>query len=519
VKLAPQSHELERLRVLVAARLGLDYTSDKLDYLASVAEKRREANGCASFEQYIDGLALPSSGAAELRTLAQELTVTETFFFRNADHFQVFKKVVLENARARGDRRLRILSAGCASGEEPYSLAITLREVIPDLARWDVRIFALDFNAAMLAKAARGVYSAWSLRATPADITRAYFSTKGSEYLLAPSIREMVTFEERNLSLEDASFWSALGCDAVFCRNVLMYVTPDVMQRAVARFGRALVPGGFLFLGHAETLRGVSHDYHLCHTHGTFYYQRRGEGEARAPSPPLPRARAEDSAELSTMVDSSSSWVEAIKNASERIATLASEHAARRAAPATARVAPRIAPFARDVASRSSELELVLELMRKERFAEAIRHLRALPPESSGDPDALLLLAVLLTNQGELADAEQTCRRLLASDELHAGAHYLMALCREHVSDSAGAIEHDQSAIYLDPGFAMPHLHLGLLAKRSGDPTQARRELEQALLLLAREDAARLVLFGGGFSREALTRLCRAELSSLGVEA
>ena len=129
-----------------------------------------------------------------------------------------------------------------------------------------------------------------------------------------------------------------------------------------------------------------------------------------------------------------------------------------------------------------------------------------------------LLLAVLLTNQGELADAEQTCRRLLALDEMHAGAHYLMALCREHASDLAGAKEHDQSAIYLDPGFAMPHLHLGLLAKRSGEPVVARRELSHAQLLLTREDASRLLLFGGGFSREALTRLCRAELSSLGAD-
>jgi len=232
---------------------------------------------------------------------------------------------------------------------------------------------------------------------------------------------------------------------------------------------------------------------------------------------PLPLPAAPTSvADLSGVVDSASSWVDAIQGASERIATLAGEHAARRAAPA--RPSP-VAAKPRSVSPPRSDLALVLELMRNERFAEAIRHLRALPEQARMDPDALLLLAVLLTNQGELADAEQTCRRLLALDEMHAGAHYLMALCREHASDLAGAKEHDQSAIYLDPGFAMPHLHLGLLAKRSGEPVVARRELSHAQLLLTREDASRLLLFGGGFSREALTRLCRAELSSLGAEA
>lgn len=91
-----------------------------------------------------------------------------------------------------------------------------------------------------------------------------------------------------------------------------------------------------------------------------------------------------------------------------------------------------------------------------------------------------------------------------------------MALCREHAGDRAGAVEHDQAAAYIDPGFAMPRLHLGLIARRSGDPEGARRELEQALVLIVREDAARILLYGGGFSREALTRLCRSELRARG---
>jgi chemotaxis protein methyltransferase CheR len=162
------------------------------------------------------------------------------------------------------------------------------------------------------------------------------------------------------------------------------------------------------------------------------------------------------------------------------------------------------------------DLTVAIELVGKERFAEAMELLRTLPPESKADPDAQLLLAVLLTNAGDLREAEKICRHLLKLDELNAGAHYLMALCREHAGDYKAAIQHDEAAVYLDSAFAMPHLHRGLVAKRSADVVTAKRQLGQAVVLLAREDASRVLLFGGGFTREALTEFCRSELRACG---
>lgn len=514
MKLTAASSEVERLRALIASRLGLEFASDKFSYLAEVAQKRLVATTCSSFESYLELLASRARGVEELRWLAQELTVTETFFFRGAEHFRVFEEVVLARARARG-RRLRVVSAGCASGEEPYSLAIVTRESTPDLASWDAQITAIDVNPAMLRKAASGRYSSWSLRATPEAVKRAYFRSDGRDFVIDGGIRDAVVFEERNLADDQPSFWAGLQCDAIFCRNVLMYFSPELMQRIVSWLSQALLPGGFLFLGHAETLRGLSQEYHLCHTHEAFYYQKRGEAEASSLAG-LPSQRAAQSLDLlPSVVRTATSWVDAIQQASERIAVLANE----RGLPRATATRQQVAHGEQRAAARRTELTLALDLMRQERFAEALELVRSLSPDSSEDPDTLLLLAVLLTNQGALADAERACRRLLALDELSAGAHYLMALCREHVADRASALEHDQTAIYLDASFAMPHLHLGLLSKRSGERALARRELSQALLLLAREDASRLVLFGGGFSREALTRLCRAELDSLGAES
>jgi len=138
------------------------------------------------------------------------------------------------------------------------------------------------------------------------------------------------------------------------------------------------------------------------------------------------------------------------------------------------------------------------------------------PPESWRDPDVLLLRAALQTHRGQLTEAEEACKRLLNVDELSAGAHYVLALCREGAGDRTSAVSHDQVAIYLDPSFAMPHLHLGLLARRTADWATAQRELGHALLLLQREDSSRLLLSGGGFGRETLVALCRTELLSCG---
>lgn len=505
----PDRAEIERFRAVIAHRFGLHHDDGRLDHLADVLRQRAEKDGAPGCGAYVERVAALPKKSAELRALVEQLTVNETFFFRNADNFRALAEHVLpERIRRMGqERKLRILSAGCASGEETYSLAIAVREALPDRESWDVQIVGVDLNAAMLARAAQARYSAWSLRATPEDVRRRYFSVEDRDFVLAPEVQEMVTFEERNLLDDDPLFWRAASYDAVFCRNVLMYLTPDAMQDVVRRIGQSLLPDGFLFLGHAETLRGLSQDFHLCHTHDTFYYQRRTPGGVQQ-SAWQPRLTDETPAALPEVVDGAASWIDAIQQASERIGQLVQG-----ASTAGLSVATQPRP-----SIRSLDLGLVLEAIRHERFSDALDLLSSLPPESHGEPDALLLRAVLLANGGKLAEAETTCARLLALDEFSAGAHYVMALCREHAADAAGAIEHDLTAVYLDASFAMPHLHLGLMARRTGDEATARHELSQALALLAREDPSRLLLFGGGFSRDALILLCRSEYRAVGGE-
>ena len=514
----PGRADIEQFRTTVTSHLGLQYEDAKLDYLADVIRQGMQSVGRARFEScsaYLDHLDASPRGSAEWRALAEQLTVNETFFFRNTDNFLALaEKVLPERIRAKAQtKQLRILSAGCSSGDEPYSLAIMVREALPDFAAWDVKIIGIDINPAILHKASQARYSEWSLRSTSEDIRRRYFRADGADFVLAPEIQKMVSFEERNLVDEDSMFWQSLACDLVFCRNVLMYFTPETARGVVRRISQALLPSGFLFIGHAETLRGITPEFHLCHTHGTFYYQQRDISNAAtiASWAAPPGESAIDL--LPVVVETTANWVDVIENAAMRIATLV--NARTRLPHQTAPQATNDQPgsqAAEAAPARAWDLSLVLEAVRQERFADALELIGALPADSHEDPDALLLRAVLLTNHGRLKESEEVCRRLLALDELNAGAHYLMALCSEHAGDANGAIEHGQTAIYLDPGFAMPHLHLGILAKRSGDNDTAERELGQALTLLAGEDASRILLFGGGFSRDALLQLCRTQL-------
>lgn len=499
--------EVDRFRTLIGQRFGLLFDDSKLAFLAEVLARRIEASK-AKAVSYLDRL---EGDRQELRTLALELTVSETYFFRNIDQLHAFTEVVIPErmvARA-GTRQLRLLSAGCASGEEPYSLALLLRERIVE-AGWETSIRAVDINSAMLEKALRARYTPWSLRETPAEVQCRWFKSEGRDFVLDESIRASVTFQERNLALEDTELLAPETYDVVFCRNVLMYFAPEVAQALVERIARALVPGGYLFLGHAETLRGVSSDYHLRHTHGAFYYQRKDRLSSARENATIASKRPPRFTSTESLPDPawSTTWIDTVKRASDRIQALTERP---RSAIDQAHVSSPTG-----TARPAADLHVALELLKRERFSEALDLLGALPSESAHDPGVFLLRAVLLTHSGQLALAEKVCSELLQSDELSAGAHYLLALCREGSGDRHGAVDHDQVAVYLDPGFAMPRLHLGLMARRAGEKDVARRELGRALVLLEREDPSRLLLFGGGFSRDALVALCRTELISAG---
>jgi chemotaxis protein methyltransferase CheR len=307
--------------------------------------------------------------------------------------------------------------------------------------------------------------------------------------------------------LDPAATWPAASFDVIFCRNVMIYFTAEAIASVLQRFAQALVPDGFLFLGHSESLRGLTRDFALRQSNDTFYYQLGDTAEAEwlpedfwsSPAPPA------DAPERAAAAIDDTSWMDAIQRSSDRVASLA-------VAPRSEPVATRQSPV-EPAPPAMHDLDTARRQFREERYADVITTLGGLAA-SAANADGLLLLAAALLNQNRLAEAEHTCRRLLAQDDANADAACLLAVCREQAGDLPAAQRQAQLAAVLAPRFAMPHLLAGRIARRRGELPLAQRELNQALGLIAREDATRVLLFGGGFGREAMAQMCRAELAA-----
>jgi len=503
-----EPNELELFRDWVAQHLGLQFDHDRLDQLSHALEGQLFHTKFPNISTYLNHLESSETHQEELANLIKKLTVTETYFFRHPDQFQAFIEVALsERMQLQSKhRRLRFLSAGCATGEEAYTQAMLMSEKLPDFQSWDIRVLGVDINKKALKKAEEAKYTSWSMRGMPDEMMRRHFQIVGKEFVLDESIRRVVSFEKRNLaSPTNESFWQE-EFDVIFCRNVLMYFTPEATRKVIARLTQALVPGGFLFLGPAETLRGLSTEYHLRHTHDTFYYQRRRSEETPV-FQPLLEWEPSPTKEVSQPEDTS--WMDTISQAAERIDQLSQLPTLNESTQGTGQVRPL------PIASHSN-LPLARELVFQNRFEEAYSMLQLISHEERQSRDVQLLSAVILTNRGQVDEAERHCKQVLAGDELNAEAHYLLALCREHVGDWTTALEETKTAIYLSPQFAMPYLHQGLLFKRSGDMDTAREAFRKAASLLPLEDVSRILLFGGGFTREALLQLCQSEIRQKG---
>ncbi|BBH71050.1 protein-glutamate O-methyltransferase [Actinoplanes sp. OR16] len=453
--------DLSRFWELLQRRLGWTPTDQDGAQTAAVLTERATAHAMTERE-YLNRLA-QSGWDSETAELADALSITETYFFRHGDQFRILREEALpERIRAReGQRVLRLISVACSSGEEAYSLAIEAYRARPG-SDWIVSVTGVDANRRMLEKARGAVYAEWSLRETPDDVRRRWFRETGTGLRVVPEVASTVQFAEQNLAAEAPMLWQPGRYDVIFCRNVLMYLTPAVAGRLIQNLTNSLAEGGYLFLGHTDSLGSSPEGLEVCHDGGTVFYRRSSPTPRPAPTQATP-ARGETTP-------------------------------ARRVATPVADAYPR-----------------ALDLFRDDRFSEALDLL-----ENPGDIREILLRGVLLAQSGRVAEARDTAHRLMEIGGPHPDAHHLLGACHE-LDCADQAVGQYRLAAYLDPAFAMPRLRLGLLSRRRGDDRGAVAHLQPALELLVREEEDRIVLFGGGFGRLALTTLCRTELEACGV--
>ena len=271
----------ENLFDLIQSHTGLALDAHRRKDLAGLLATMRASEDMNQPDDLVSFLSAQPATHPLWQRLVQVATIGETYFFRNSPQFEALRTNVLppliEQRRKSGSKQLRLWSAGCATGEEPYSLAILLRELLPDIATWNISLLGTDINEAYLQEAREGLYRARSFRnETPDAIRERWFTSTKGGYQLNPTIRQMVVFRSLNLTADDFPSFetNTMHTDVILCRNVTIYFDRETTRQLTSRFHRALNNDGWLVVGHSEPQADLYEGFKAENFENTVFYRK-----------------------------------------------------------------------------------------------------------------------------------------------------------------------------------------------------------------------------------------------------
>ena len=466
MKLDMTDGEFARLTRYLHDAAGLVFDDSRRDSLGYALGERLPCTSFTEVTSYLDHV-MSREGLEERQQLLDEVTIPETYFFRNPPQIRALGRQVLpELVRTHADtKRLVIWSAGCSTGEEPYTVAMLLLELIPDHKDWDIRIIATDVSQRALAAARRGRYGARSVQLADAERVGRFFDNEHGDFVVKPEVRALVEFRHHNLVTDPSPFLSR-ELDLVLCRNVTIYFNRETTRGLMERFHRSLDDGGYLFLGHAETLWQITDAFKLVTLGDAFVYRR------------LDPPKAERKIGLSAL--KAFGWRTGHAEVPEQ------------AAP----VEPTVLP----------------SLLSRLQIPAKAAHEPAAPPVVDGSagyqPSLQLVHAELAA--GRYVLAAEMAESLAARDPLLAEAHYLrgMALCNQ--ARDRDALESLRKAVFLDPDTGFAHFLLAGALARLGEDAAAARSYRAAADTLGRRPGDAVAAELGGRSLSELIVLCRS---------
>jgi chemotaxis protein methyltransferase CheR len=524
----------QRFKAFINNRTGLyfkDYDLKDLD--AVIAERMRE-RGIETVLAYYTFLTASEQKEEELRELLNRLTINHTYFFRNEPQFKALKEKILPEivarrssfvvrneqqkaadlsslrgreapeaisingiasapAAPRNDMNrptIRIWSAGCSTGEEPYTIAMVIRDVIPDIGNWDIQILATDASSEALEAARKGVYGANSMRLVDAEHRDRYFTEakKGAHetrYAVNDEIRKMVNFSFFNLMEEEYPS----GFDCIFCRNVTIYFELETTVRVINKLERSLDKEGYLFIGYSETLQFISEKFKMLDWQDAIFYVKTPEIEAKrerfVPAAPAPTRRNIDE----ILEEISKAQFEAEKK------DLA------------------------DTKKRPARFDEALVDAIKAIHSKDYNRAGALIEEArSIDKNAVepyYLSAEACVNQRRFDDAKRELEAAMEKNVMFAPAHYLLGTILYEEGRKEDAEKSYRRSLYLDKEFPLAHLNLGNTYKESGNINAALREFRNALNILSKARPYDILPFSGGFNVATLSSVCRNNIELL----
>lgn len=482
-----------RLSELIAGKMGLHFPPERHHDLQRGLAAAAGDFGFEDSAACADWLLTTPLDRSQLQTLAARLTIGETYFFRDKKIFDALAQQILPpliQQRA-CERRLRFWSAACCTGEEAYSLAMLLHRCIPDIDDWRITILATDINEQFLHKAAAGVYSNWSFRDSSADFKDRYFTrTADGRFAIHPTFKQYVQFAPLNLVDDNypALATDTHAMDVIFCRNVLMYFTPQRAREVVSKLRLALLDRSWLAVSPAEMSQTLFSGFKPRNFPGAILYQKLD--------------RQQEAPQQATSF--SAGHAPALNEVQVKAAAIA-------AAPPEAAEEPA----RQDVATPYSR---AAQLYRERRYAEAADTLLCMPELETADAQTLALLTRACANQGRLDAALSWSGRWIAADPLDAGARYLSAVIQQELGNFEHARRALQQALYLKPDFVLAHFALGNLARGNGKFEEANKHFANALVLLHRHDFSEPLPEADGLTagrlRDIITSLLRFEIAS-----
>ncbi|NNJ12678.1 tetratricopeptide repeat protein [Chloroflexales bacterium ZM16-3] len=472
----PLSDELYQcLRDLLLDRLGLHFPASRRTDLARSLSLVAQDLGYSDLGRLYTALLV---GGPVWDTAIRHLTIGETYFFRNSSQFAALRERILPDllARRAATRSLRLWSAGCASGEEPYSLAMVLADMLPADTGWQVSILGTDLNLDFLGRAREGLYGPWSFRETPDAVRNRFFSAEGARWRLRPEIRRNVIFNRLNLASSEYPTVTngTMAMDLIFCRNVLIYFNETTTRAIIDRLYEALAPGGWLVVGHAEPNATTFHRFETVNAPGTVLYRK-------PPDAPL----------FATATYAYAAGVPIAPPKPLRPATPAPlrSHSILRE-PATP---PRPPAIRKEPPGTGS-------LSRQNLAAPA--------------PD-ILAEARAAANAGRWERAAELADRTLAAEPMRAGAHFLRGQIYEHEGQSDQALDAYRRSLYIDPTLAMGALAMADIWRMGGQNADARRSYRSALRLLEQFAPADAVPESDGASAAELRAYIKTQIDLL----
>jgi len=527
---------------------GLFFEESRNQSLHLALWQRLLRRGYDSYREYYNLLKFHPEGRLEIRELLDLITIGETYFFRNRAQFDVLVKFVLPEIMQRKmdsrDKCLRVWSAGCSGGDETYSIAMAMMEVIPSHEDWHISILGTDINRNVLTSAKEAMYNEKHIGHLPKEYVAKYFTIRGTTYALNSNVRELAWFEYHNLARDPFIQEKMQNTDIIFCRNVMIYFDSQTSQRVIDNFHNCLARDGYLFLGHAETLWQITNKFERVEFPQTFIYKKRlapFEEDTTKPFIAVPEIAVGDFALSAAPIPASyqldsGSLFEAQGNNQGSGPALSEPPAADWGAEGFSFIQNN--DFAKSSYCQEQKFGLQeelepLDLLRrhcdvKEEVDSAYRGATLGLEEMNGntalrssDPidkqrtnymRAYLTRATVLANEAKYKEATDVLGKILELDNLSVEAYYLLGVLSYKNSNLAEAETQFRKVIYVDPDSVIAYFNLGNMYLYQRKFSDAAREFRNAIRLLEKRPKDEQVRFCEDFTVEFLLRACRKSL-------